>query len=55
VLEVLFEELLSPNPTFLECGCDNMTAILIDLKPKCRRYSSHRKKNNSAHIVNFNE
>lgn len=40
VLEALFEELLSPNPTLFEFGCDNMTAILVDLQPQRRAGAS---------------
>ena len=33
IIEELFEALVSPNPALFEYGCDNMTAILIDLRP----------------------
>lgn len=32
-LEELFDSLISPSPTLFEYGCDNMTAILVDLRP----------------------
>lgn len=32
-VEELFDLLISPNPALFEYGCDNMTAILINLQP----------------------
>lgn len=33
VMERLFNAILSPNPTFVDYGCDNMTAVIVDLRP----------------------
>ncbi|KEP60501.1 UNVERIFIED_CONTAM: protein phosphatase 2C domain-containing protein [Hammondia hammondi] len=40
ILQDLLDSLLSPNPAVFEYGCDNMTAILVDLKPHTRSYRS---------------
>ncbi|KFH01758.1 protein phosphatase 2C domain-containing protein [Toxoplasma gondii VAND] len=40
ILQDLLDSLLSPNPAVFEYGCDNMTAILVDLKPNMRSYRS---------------
>eukprot|EP00923_Selenidium_pygospionis_P054180 GHVN01094404.1.p1 GENE.GHVN01094404.1~~GHVN01094404.1.p1 ORF type:complete len:612 (-),score=109.49 GHVN01094404.1:1415-3250(-) len=37
IIANLFDDLISPSPEQSECGCDNMTAIIIDLKPQKRR------------------
>eukprot|EP00917_Polyrhabdina_sp_WS-2016_P019877 GHVP01042482.1.p1 GENE.GHVP01042482.1~~GHVP01042482.1.p1 ORF type:complete len:469 (-),score=84.11 GHVP01042482.1:150-1556(-) len=31
-LDMLLDALLSPNPALVEVGCDNMTAVLVDLR-----------------------
>eukprot|EP00921_Rhytidocystis_pertsovi_P002159 GHVQ01003712.1.p1 GENE.GHVQ01003712.1~~GHVQ01003712.1.p1 ORF type:complete len:583 (-),score=106.51 GHVQ01003712.1:1048-2796(-) len=36
ILKELFDELISPNPALFEFGCDNMSAIIVDLKPSLR-------------------
>ena len=33
ILERLLNAILSPNPTFVDYGCDNMTAVAVDLRP----------------------
>ncbi|PFH36826.1 hypothetical protein BESB_050180 [Besnoitia besnoiti] len=38
ILQELLDSLLSPNPAVFEYGCDNMTAILVDLKPETRQH-----------------
>eukprot|EP01055_Gregarina_sp_Pseudo9_P005966 Gregarina_sp_Pseudo_9__5965@NODE_972_length_2015_cov_5_782389_g911_i0_p1_GENE_NODE_972_length_2015_cov_5_782389_g911_i0NODE_972_length_2015_cov_5_782389_g911_i0_p1_ORF_typecomplete_len641_score103_70PP2C/PF00481_21/3_6e09PP2C/PF00481_21/3e54PP2C_2/PF13672_6/6_4PP2C_2/PF13672_6/1_3e13SpoIIE/PF07228_12/1_8e07DUF1258/PF06869_12/0_26_NODE_972_length_2015_cov_5_782389_g911_i01061923 len=46
-VEELFDLLISPNPALFEYGCDNMTAILIDLRPgaicDCQCHQSQRR------------
>eukprot|EP01053_Blabericola_migrator_P001254 Blabericola_migrator_1__1253@NODE_1323_length_4805_cov_60_313634_g868_i1_p1_GENE_NODE_1323_length_4805_cov_60_313634_g868_i1NODE_1323_length_4805_cov_60_313634_g868_i1_p1_ORF_typecomplete_len636_score70_27PP2C/PF00481_21/2_9e09PP2C/PF00481_21/9_4e55PP2C_2/PF13672_6/4_2PP2C_2/PF13672_6/5_1e14SpoIIE/PF07228_12/4e07_NODE_1323_length_4805_cov_60_313634_g868_i128934800 len=45
-VEELFDNLISPSPALFEYGCDNMTAILVDLRPgstcKCDCHTSQR-------------
>eukprot|EP01069_Polyplicarium_translucidae_P004108 Polyplicarium_translucidae@DN2495_c0_g1_i4.p1 len=40
ILESLLNRLLSPSPAVHEHGCDNMTAILVDLKPETRHFDA---------------
>eukprot|EP00922_Rhytidocystis_sp_ex-Travisia-forbesii_P059440 GHVS01088145.1.p1 GENE.GHVS01088145.1~~GHVS01088145.1.p1 ORF type:complete len:306 (+),score=48.19 GHVS01088145.1:41-919(+) len=41
ILEELFDDILSPNPTLFEYGCDNMSAIIVDLQPNKKHNSTN--------------
>lgn len=47
ILEELFDEILSPNPAIFEFGCDNMSAIIIDLRRRRGRKEENDGRNSS--------